>query len=89
MILKGIESIQCDRCGNADPVIPRASEVMKQLVLAVVEKPHGLMGQEIRFLRKYLGMNGPTFASHLGVWIAAGSHGGKTATTGFGPRAIA
>lgn len=67
VILKGIETIQCDRCGNADPVIPRANEVMKQLVLAVVEKPHGLTGQEIRFLRKYLGMNGPTFASHLGV----------------------
>ena len=34
---------------------------------AVVEKPHPLSGQEVRFLRKYLGMNGATFASHLGV----------------------
>jgi putative zinc finger/helix-turn-helix YgiT family protein len=67
VILKGIEMIQCDRCGNADPIIPRANEVMKQLVLAVVEKPYALTGQEIRFLRKYLGMNSSTFASHLGV----------------------
>jgi putative zinc finger/helix-turn-helix YgiT family protein len=65
--LKGVETIQCGRCGNADPIIPRANEVMKQLVLAVVEKPHALTGQEIRFLRKHLGMNGSTFASHLGV----------------------
>jgi putative zinc finger/helix-turn-helix YgiT family protein len=71
VVLKGIETIQCDRCGNADPIIPRANEVMKQLVLAVVEKPHPLTGQEVRFLRKYLGMSGATFASHLGVDRAA------------------
>lgn len=67
VILKGVETIRCTECGNADPIIPRANELMKQLVLAVVEKPHGLTGQEVRFLRKHLGMSGSTFASHLGV----------------------
>jgi YgiT-type zinc finger domain-containing protein len=67
VILKGIETLQCGRCGNTDPVIPRPNEVMRQLVLAVVEKPYALTGQEIRFLRKHLEMNGSTFASHIGV----------------------
>jgi DNA-binding transcriptional regulator YiaG len=41
------------------------ADVMKRIAQALVEKPFALMGEEIRFLRKYLGMNGDAFASLL------------------------
>lgn len=65
VVLKNIEVIQCRHCGNEDPVIHRMADVMKQIAQALVEKPFALTGAEIRFLRKYLGMHGDTFASFL------------------------
>lgn len=65
VVLKDIEVIKCHHCGNEDPVIHRLADVMKQIARALVEKPFALRGEEIRFLRKYLGMNGDTFAGFL------------------------
>jgi DNA-binding transcriptional regulator YiaG len=41
------------------------ADAMRQIAQALVEKPFALMGEEIRFLRKYLGMSGGAFASLL------------------------
>jgi DNA-binding transcriptional regulator YiaG len=56
--LLGIEMIVCDDCGNADPVIPRVSALMRLLAAALIAKPYRLAGAEIRFLRKYLRLTG-------------------------------
>ena len=65
VVLKNIEVIKCSHCGNEDPIIHRMADLMKQIAQALVEKPYALTGAEIRFLRKYLGMNGADFASLL------------------------
>ncbi len=65
VVLKGIQVIKCGHCGNEDPIIHSLADVMKQIAQALVEKPYALTGEEIRFLRKYLGMSGDRFASFL------------------------
>lgn len=65
IVLTNAEIIKCDRCGNQDPIIARMDDVLKIIALALVNKPCGLCGEEIRYLRKYLGMGGDTFASYL------------------------
>jgi putative zinc finger/helix-turn-helix YgiT family protein len=66
-VLKDIQIVTCDHCGNEDPIIPRLSEVIRVLASATVRKPRPLTGQDVRFLRKQMDMNGETFARHLGV----------------------
>lgn len=64
-VLKNISVIKCDSCGNADPIISRPKEITREMARAIVTKPFALTGEEIRFLRKYLGMSQETFASYL------------------------
>lgn len=66
-VLKDIEIVVCDQCGNGDPIIPHLSEVIALLASAIVRKPRPLTGEDVRFLRKQMDMNGETFARHLGV----------------------
>jgi putative zinc finger/helix-turn-helix YgiT family protein len=66
VLLKDIEVYKCRYCGTEDPIIPRLNELMQLIAIALTEKPSLLVGAEIRFLRKYLGMNQETFASLLG-----------------------
>jgi putative zinc finger/helix-turn-helix YgiT family protein len=65
--LQGIELVHCDKCGNEDPIIPHVNALMRALAQAVVCKPYRLQGQEVRFLRTYLGMTGEQFARLLQV----------------------
>jgi len=65
VVLKNIEVIKCGHCGNEDPVIHKMADLMRQIAQALVEKPYALTGEEIRFLRKYLGMSGGAFARLL------------------------
>jgi YgiT-type zinc finger domain-containing protein len=65
--LLGIEVVVCKECGNADPIIPSTNDLMRVLALAVVAQPYRLGGEEIRFLRKYLGKTGQEFADLLDV----------------------
>ncbi len=65
LVLKNIEIIKCDQCGNSDPIISKPKDIIRTLARAIVDKPFALTGEEIRFLRKYLGMSGDTFARHL------------------------
>lgn len=67
IVLINAEIVKCDKCGNEDPIITRLDDVLKTIALAIVNKPCALFGEEIRYLRKYLGMSGDTFASHLHV----------------------
>lgn len=67
VVLTGIQLIRCPKCGNVDPVIPAMNKVMQVIAGAVAAKPYRLKGEEIRFLRKYLGMSGEQFARLLGA----------------------
>jgi putative zinc finger/helix-turn-helix YgiT family protein len=64
LLLKDVELVKCDECGNVDPVIPNLSGLMHAIALAVISHPASLEGDEIRFLRKYLGLSTEEF-SHL------------------------
>lgn len=65
--LMGVEIIHCDQCGNEDPIIPRMNDLMRALVLAVVHKPCRLCGEELRFLRKHIGLTGEMLSGYLHV----------------------
>lgn len=67
IVLQGIEIVCCDGCGNQDPLIPNVSGLYETLAMAVVCKPYPLVGEEVRFLRSHLGMNGDEFARLLHV----------------------
>ena len=67
VLLQGIQLIRCRKCGNEDPIIPTVNDLMKMLALAVATKPYRLRGEDVRFLRKYLSMNGDQFARLIHV----------------------
>jgi YgiT-type zinc finger domain-containing protein len=67
VVLRDVEIMKCEACGNQDPIIPTLSKLIAVLALAVVKKPCSLSGEDVRFLRKYMAMNGETFAGLLGV----------------------
>ena len=67
VILQGIEIIRCPVCGNEDPILPRLNRLMQVVALSMVNKPYRLRGEEIRFLRKYLGKTGEEFARLIHV----------------------
>jgi len=67
IVLKNVEVIDCDKCGNADPIIPDINGLMHVAAFAVVSRPCKLRGYEIRFLRKYVGMSGREFSKLMDV----------------------
>jgi len=67
VVLCGIELIQCDHCGNEDPIIPGMDDLFRTIALALVTKPYRLAGEEVRFLRKYMGLTGDGFSRLLHV----------------------
>jgi DNA-binding transcriptional regulator YiaG len=67
VILCGIELIKCDHCGNEDPIIPGIDDLFRTIALALVTKPYGLAGEEVRFLRKYMGLTGDRFSRLLHI----------------------
>lgn len=67
VVLSGIELIRCGKCGNEDPVIARMNDVHRALALAVVSQPFRLQGEDVRYLRKFLGMTQDQFAELLHV----------------------
>jgi len=67
VMLQGIKLVRCPKCRNEDPIIPNVNDLMKVLALAVACKPYRLRGEDVRFLRKYLSMNGDGFARLIHV----------------------
>ena len=81
VILRDVEIIRCDECGNEDPIIPHVNDLMRTLALAVVAQPYRLSGSEVRFLRKYLKKTGDQFAGLIHVDKTTLSKSGKTNKT--------
>jgi putative zinc finger/helix-turn-helix YgiT family protein len=65
--LLNIEVRHCPNCGAREFVIPRIDELHKVLARAIAMHMDRLAGNEIRFLRKYLGWSGVDFAQYMGV----------------------
>ncbi len=58
VVLQGIEIEKCEACKSESPIIPRMNDLMRTIALAVIAKPYALTGEDVRYLRKYLGMTG-------------------------------
>jgi putative zinc finger/helix-turn-helix YgiT family protein len=67
VFLKDVEVVKCAKCESESPRIPNHDDLMRTIAVALIDKPSELAGDEVRFLRKYLGEGGATFAQMLGI----------------------
>jgi len=67
VFLKDIEVVVCSGCKGESPRIPNHDDLMTTIAVALVDKPYELAGDEVRFLRKYLGEGSISFAKMLGI----------------------
>lgn len=65
--LHGVIIRRCPSCGEEEVAIPRMEELHRLIARAVIHKPSGLSGAEVRFLRKWLGHSGRDLAAIMGV----------------------
>jgi putative transcriptional regulator len=62
-----VEVSRCGECGEEEVTIQNIEGLHRAIALTIVQKREKLAGDEIRFLRKYLGLSGGDFAEHIGV----------------------
>ncbi len=65
VVLQGVEVADCPKCGNSDVMIPRLAKVHRAIAQALVNSPARLTGEQLRFLRKHLGLSGDQMGSYL------------------------
>jgi putative zinc finger/helix-turn-helix YgiT family protein len=65
--LYGVAEYKCPKCGNEMVQIPRIAQLHIILAIVISQKPERLTGEEIRFMRKEVGMNGKAFAEAIGI----------------------
>src|SRR5579862_3717288 len=65
--LVGIEFRKCSHCGDESVRIPRLAQLNRFLAAHIITKPSRLSGDEIRFLRSYMGWGESELAKHFGV----------------------
>jgi putative zinc finger/helix-turn-helix YgiT family protein len=63
--LVGIPVHVCEECGEQVPEIPKLAQLHDVIADGLLKKPALLNGQEIRFLRKNLGLMATEFAKYL------------------------
>lgn len=67
VFLAGIIVYRCLRCNSSSPVIPKIGELHRVIAKGLINKPGRLAGDEIRFLRKNLGLAANDFAALLRI----------------------
>ena len=67
VFLTGVEVRTCGACGEEEVVIPRIEALHRAIARAVIAKRDRLAPEEVRFLRKVLGLSGQDFAARIGV----------------------
>ena len=67
VFLRNVEVVVCAKCKSESPRIPNHEDLMRTIAVALIDKPFELAGDEVRFLRKYLGEGGIAFAQMLGI----------------------
>jgi len=65
--LVGITVWTCGTCGEQSPEVPRMGELHRLIARTLIQQPHLLRGDEVRFLRKQAGFAAGEFATLLGV----------------------
>jgi DNA-binding transcriptional regulator YiaG len=65
--LLGVNVNVCAQCGEREIEIRNMEGLLRALALAIVRHPWRPTGEEIRYLRKYLGHSGVDFARRMGV----------------------
>jgi putative zinc finger/helix-turn-helix YgiT family protein len=65
VVLQGIEVADCPKCGTSDVIIPRMAKIHRAIARALANSPARLTGEQLRFLRKHLGMSGEQLGSYL------------------------
>ncbi len=65
VVLLGIDVADCPKCGNSDVIIPRMAKIHRAIAQAIASSPSRLTGEQLRFLRKHLGLSGEEFARYL------------------------
>lgn len=66
VFLTGITLRTCPEHG-AVPVIPRMAGLLDLLAHILLVKPEGLVGEELRYLRKHIGLSGVEFATRVQI----------------------
>ena len=56
-----------DRCGEIEVGIPGIEGLHRAIAEALIAKPARLAPEEVRFLRKHLGLSSADFAAHMGT----------------------
>ena len=67
VVLVNVTVKDCPNCGEHMVLIPRVEELHRVIATHIVKKEARLTGEEVRFLRKQLGLTGTDFATMLGV----------------------
>jgi putative zinc finger/helix-turn-helix YgiT family protein len=65
VVLQNVEIADCTKCGHSDVIIPRVAGIHRLIAGALLRSPARLTGEQLRFLRKHLGMTGGQFAKYL------------------------
>lgn len=65
--LEGVRIFTCPKCKREMHTIPKMEALFREIATTLARKRQRLMPQEIRFLRKYLGLSSKDFASKIGV----------------------
>ncbi len=64
--LTGVTVLRCAKCNTEIPELPNIKSLHLCIALAIIEGSPSLSGEEIRFLRKNLGMKSKDLAAKLG-----------------------
>jgi putative zinc finger/helix-turn-helix YgiT family protein len=67
VVLRGMEVSRCAGCGQSEVAIPAVEELHKAIARTIILKRARLVPEEVRFLRKHLGLRGVDLARRMGV----------------------
>lgn len=67
VVLRGVERSRCENCGKEAVKIPRNGQLHRVIADYFIRQPRLLAGDEIRFLRKHIGLSAEDFAHCMGV----------------------
>lgn len=65
VVLQGVGIVECGKCGNSDLILPRLAKIHQAIAAALANSPGRLTGEQLRFLRKHLGLSGDELGHYL------------------------
>lgn len=67
VVLNGVTVHTCENCRTQYPELPAIQKLHNAIARAILTQETGLRGEEVRFLRKQMGIKATDFAEMLGV----------------------